>query len=47
MLESGKIKPVIYNTFAGLESVPKAMEGLVSRNVWGKAIVEIQKTAKL
>ncbi|KAK5241027.1 hypothetical protein LTR40_013447 [Exophiala xenobiotica] len=42
MLESGKIKPVIYGTYTGLESVPRALEDLAARKVWGKAVVEIQ-----
>jgi NADPH-dependent curcumin reductase CurA len=41
MLESGKIKPVVYSTYSGLESVPKALDDLASRKVWGKAVVEI------
>jgi NADPH:quinone reductase len=42
MLESGKIKPVIYGTYRGLESVPSALDDLAARKVWGKAVVEIQ-----
>ena len=45
MLESGKIRPVIYGTYTGLESVPKALEELAARKVWGKAVVEIQSPA--
>lgn len=49
MLETGKIKPVICATYPGLESVPKALDDLAARKVWGKAVVEIQpsKQAKL
>lgn len=50
LLETGNIKPVIYGTYHGLESVPSAMEDLASRKVWGKAVVEIRSstpTAKL
>ncbi len=47
MLESGKIRPFIYGTYTGLESVPKALEELAARKVWGKAVVEIQSPAKL
>ncbi len=43
LLESGKIRPVIYGTYSGLESVPRAMDDLVARKVWGKAVVEIQR----
>ncbi|KAJ9607430.1 hypothetical protein H2200_008503 [Cladophialophora chaetospira] len=46
MLESGKIKPIVYGTYAGLESVPKALDDLASRKVWGKAVIEIQKPNK-
>jgi NADPH2:quinone reductase len=42
MLLAGKIKSVIYGTYRGLESVPRAMEDLAARKVWGKAVVEIQ-----
>ncbi|KIW15325.1 hypothetical protein PV08_05370 [Exophiala spinifera] len=42
MLESGRVKPVIYRTYHGLESVPRALDDLASRKVWGKAVVEIQ-----
>ncbi|OAP57470.1 hypothetical protein AYL99_08208 [Fonsecaea erecta] len=47
MLARGQIKPVIYGTYAGLESVPGALDDLAARKVWGKAIVEIQSPAKL
>ncbi|EXJ70158.1 uncharacterized protein A1O5_06226 [Cladophialophora psammophila CBS 110553] len=42
MLEGGNIKPVIYGSYSGLESVPGALNDLAARKVWGKAIVEIQ-----
>ncbi|OCT53814.1 Quinone oxidoreductase-like protein 2 like protein [Cladophialophora carrionii] len=42
MLASGKIKPVVYATYRGLESVPQALDDLASRKVWGKAVIEIQ-----
>ena len=42
MLEAGKIKPVIYDTqYSGLESVPRALEDLAARKVWGKAVVDV------
>ncbi len=47
MMEGGKIQPVIYSTVSGLENVPRAMEELISRKVWGKIVVEMPKTAKL
>lgn len=49
LLESSKIRPVIYKTYTGLESVSGAMDDLAARKVWGKAVVEIRSpaTAKL
>ncbi len=47
MLATGKIKPVIYGTYRGLESVPRAMDDLAARKVWGKAVVEIQSPSGL
>ncbi|EXJ85594.1 hypothetical protein A1O1_05960 [Capronia coronata CBS 617.96] len=49
MLETGQIRPVIYKTYLGLESVPGAMDDLAARKVWGKAVVELRspQTAKL
>lgn len=44
MLESGKMKPVIYGTYSGLESVPKAFDDLAARKVWGKAVIEIRSS---
>ncbi|EXJ64360.1 hypothetical protein A1O7_00696 [Cladophialophora yegresii CBS 114405] len=44
MLESGKIKPVVCATYPGLESVPKALDDLASRRVWGKVVIEIQRS---
>ncbi|KAK6382180.1 hypothetical protein LTS17_004066 [Exophiala oligosperma] len=42
MLQGNKIKPVIYGTYRGLECVPKALDDLASRKVWGKAVIEIR-----
>jgi len=42
LLQRGAIKPVIYGTYAGLESIPNALDDLAARKVWGKAVVEIQ-----
>lgn len=42
MLESGKIKPIVYGSYTGLESVPRALDDLASRKVWGKAVIEVQ-----
>jgi hypothetical protein len=37
MLEQAKIRPVIYRTYKGLECVPRALEDLAARKVWGKS----------
>jgi len=42
MLETGKVKPIIYRTYSGLESVPEALDDLAARKVSGKAVIEIQ-----
>lgn len=45
---SGKIKPINYETvFEGLESVPRALQAIQSRESWGKVIVHVQKQAQL
>jgi NADPH:quinone reductase len=41
MLEQAKIRPVIYRTYKGLECVPRALEDLAARKVWGKAIIDL------
>ena len=38
MLERGQVRPVIYRTYDGLESLPQALEDLASRKIWGKAV---------
>ena len=56
MLERGRIRPVMYEMYKGLERLQKALEGLasstaeiVSRKVWGKAGIEMnaQRTARI
>ncbi|EXJ92480.1 hypothetical protein A1O3_01032 [Capronia epimyces CBS 606.96] len=42
LLETGRVRPIVYKTYLGLESVPGAMDDLAARKVWGKAIVEIR-----
>ncbi|KAK5062801.1 hypothetical protein LTR84_004876 [Exophiala bonariae] len=42
MLQTGAIKPVIYGTYSGLESIPSALDDLAARKVWGKAVVEVR-----
>jgi NADPH:quinone reductase len=46
MLVAGKIKPVVYGTYYGLDSVPKALDDLAARKVWGKAVVEVQSSQR-
>lgn len=41
MLERAQIRPVIYGKYTGLESVPRALEDLAARKVFGKAIIEL------
>jgi NADPH2:quinone reductase len=40
MLERGHIRPVVYGTYRGLESVPRALEDLAARKVFGKVIID-------
>jgi len=45
IMEDGKIKPVVYDhSFRGLASVPKAMEAMAARLVWGKAVITVKDT---
>lgn len=42
MLQRGVITPVVFDTtYHGLESVPRALQDLAARKVWGKAIVHV------
>ncbi|KAK5142701.1 hypothetical protein LTR04_002136 [Oleoguttula sp. CCFEE 6159] len=42
MVANGKIKPIIYKEkYTGLEDVPRAMNDLAERKVWGKAVIAI------
>lgn len=42
MVDGGKIKPVVYKeTYGGLESVARGLLDMETRNVWGRAVVEI------
>ena len=42
LLATGEIRPVIYGTYSGLESIPKALDDLAARKVYGKAVIEVQ-----
>ncbi|KAI9815985.1 MAG: hypothetical protein M1827_001977 [Pycnora praestabilis] len=47
MLDHGLIKPVIYEKrYQGLEDVPRALEDLTARKVWGKAVIHIATTPR-
>lgn len=47
LVDSGSIKPVIYPTeYRGLEELPKALEDLRSKKVWGRAILRINEDAE-
>ena len=42
LIEEGRIKPVVFDEeYSGLESVPRALEDLEERKVWGKAVVQV------
>lgn len=42
MVKSGLIKPVQYaEEYKGIESIPRALEDLHQRKVWGRSVVEI------
>lgn len=42
-MDSGKIKPTVFEAYQGLESVPKALEDLSNRKVSGKAVVRVSR----
>ena len=40
LIEEGKIQPVVYDkTYDGPECVPRALEDIATREVWGKAVI--------
>ena len=41
MLQQGKLKPVIYGQYRGLESVGPALQDLADRKVYGKIVVSV------
>ncbi|SCV73427.1 BQ2448_7353 [Microbotryum intermedium] len=50
LFNSGTLKAVVFDRiFEGLESVPEALDELLARRTWGKAVVRVKtdKTAKL
>ncbi|ROT36311.1 quinone oxidoreductase [Sodiomyces alkalinus F11] len=47
LVDSGRIAPVVYDTvYDGLESVPRALNDLNARKVWGKAVITVDNGAK-
>jgi transcription elongation factor SPT5 len=44
LVDSGKIKPVIYRERCrGLEELPRALEDLSARKVWGRGVLRINE----
>jgi NADPH:quinone reductase-like Zn-dependent oxidoreductase len=44
MVEEGSVKAVIYNVkYTGLKDIPKAMQDLANRKVWGRAVVTVME----
>ncbi|OBT63080.1 hypothetical protein VE03_07451 [Pseudogymnoascus sp. 23342-1-I1] len=42
MIAKGEIKPTVYDgAFNGLESIPRAMQAMADRKVWGKAVITL------
>ena len=42
MIEKGLVKPTVYKEiYHGLEDVPRAMDDLAAKKVWGKAVVHV------
>lgn len=48
MVESGAIQPVVYKeTYRGLQDVPRAIEDLDARKVYGRAVVQLSDVGEL
>lgn len=43
MLESGKLKPLIYGEYSGLEDMGRALKDLAERRVYGKIVVPVSE----
>ncbi|OBT55067.1 hypothetical protein VE04_04524 [Pseudogymnoascus sp. 24MN13] len=42
MIANGDVKPTVYDgDFKGLESIPRAMQDMADRKVWGKAVITL------
>ena len=47
MIEKGLIKPTVYKEkYYGLEDVPRAMDDLAARKLWGKAVIHVARKPK-
>lgn len=47
VVKSGKIRPVLYDEkYDGLEAVPRALQAIAERKVWGKAVITIPSSAE-
>lgn len=50
LIESGKLKPVVYSEVWPLERIADGLAALENRKTWGKAVVQVREdgaTAKL
>ena len=47
LIAKGQLKPIVYDSekFEGLESVPRALQKLGSRETWGKVIIDVKPDA--
>ncbi|KAM0335567.1 hypothetical protein ACHAQA_000615 [Verticillium albo-atrum] len=47
LIDQGPIVPVVYDTvYSGLDSVPQALQDMVDRKVWGKAIITVNQAVE-
>jgi NADPH2:quinone reductase len=44
MLVGGKLQPLLYGQYDGLESVGRALKDLAERKVYGKIVVSVNRT---
>lgn len=43
LIDTGKIRPTVFEAYQGLESVPKALDDLSNRKVSGKAVISVSR----
>ncbi|CRK21239.1 Quinone oxidoreductase-like protein 2 like [Verticillium longisporum] len=47
LIDSGVVVPVVYDTrYNGLDSVPQALQDMMDRKVWGKAVITVKEVAE-